>query len=444
MYPTFFNNDAKSSHNIYYRNNSLTSINNENAGTDKSGMQLVKDINEIFDFASDYYAHFGELKNAAQQLKNAKAESAFGKRAVEVDDPHILRAEAEPGASVDYYEVSVDALAVAQEEVSGFFKRDKAVMEEFGGVIEEGEYTFRITQNGREETFTVEIKESLEEDEDDYKTFQGVFKQIADKINESSLDITARYGRERGLSSEMRLVLTADEPGTTEAFTIRDIPGKVEGVTGLMEHLGMEQVQEAKDVEVDITGVEKHKYFSRGDKIHLISDHGVELDLKETGQTFFEVIRDVKGVKDSLEQFTITFGNVLNFMEQTRTNGDLERLKGRLADIARDERDSLRSVGIDVDEAGVMRIDKSLFDGLLEKKLEEDFTSVEELFSGLHGIASRVESFSDEALKMTPLRFMHEPREVDLFDFVKDSYDMSGRGMYQLTSFRGLVLDMML
>ncbi len=418
----------------------LTSGLSEGGKSTRYGKEIVSDSKVILNFYSAYKLNFEKLLTAAKDLTKANKTSAFEKRAVEVENPHILKADPDYGALVKVYDVSVKELAAARMDRTDFFNKDRSVVAHFDGKINEGDYKFRITQGGVSEDFSINLKKVDNEGNSNNDSFSKVFEQIADAINNSSLGLTATYGRDMGRSSELRFTVTADEKGTSADYRIEDI-GKG---TGLIETLGLKNVENARDAVVIIDGVKDYNHYSSGDQVFLFEGHDVELNLSSLGQSYFMVTKDIKEVKDSIEKFASEYSNTLSFLRNTGTNGETDRLIERLVQIARDESDKLKAIGIGVDEQGRMIIEKGLFDGVLERKLEKDFDTVEDILGGLRGIATKVALLADDSLRLSPLRFMNQEPQFNFFDVIKDAYDMMGRMMFQGYGHQGMFIDMSL
>lgn len=379
------------------------------------------------EFASELRGAFQELGDTAGRITPPDTSidtTVFDERAGEVEDEEVLQAQVQEGARLQEFQVEVEELAREQVEETAIFRED----DEAGEILNiegEEEFAFTIEQEGIEETFRIDVEETDE--------MRDVLDRIAREIDEAEeVDVGARVvdDAEDLEEDEVFLELTAGEAGEAAAFEIEDEDGE------LIEELELDTVQEARDAEVDIEGREEGvDYRAEGDRIIMDEDR-VELTLEEPGETMVEITPDVEAIREGVEDFVETYGEALDFIEESITNDELSRVGDRLTRAARSEAFDLSRAGIDVDDTGRLIV----MEETLEGRIEEDPGGVQE---ALGDFAARVERTADDVLTTPPSRFMDEPEETDLYTGYEDFqlFDQMGDVSYPQSMPSGMFFD---
>ena len=380
---------------------------------------------DLAEFAVDFRSTIGGLEDAAGELVTSDNfdSSIFEMRDAEVSDTELATAVVEEGAERQEFELEIEELARAQEDISAEFERD-------GLDFETGEFELRFEQAGMEETINLEV------DEDD--TNIEVLESLEEEINALELDISAEVIEE---DEQVSLEIISDEVGSQEEFIIEDV-----GEEGdLLPQLELGTVTEASDAVVEVAGLESDDFEVLGDEIRL--DGGeVEITALDIGEVTVGIESDIEAIQAGIEDFVSTFNEAINFIEDSVTNGDLDHLQDRFTNLARFESSDLRSIGVEVNREGELSIDEER----LEDSLSGDVDQVEGRLGGRIGFASQVERVAEDALRTPPSQFMEArdsgQEQISLFELGgMGLYNQSGR-LTSPFSFgqQGLLIDFFL
>lgn len=197
-----------------------------------------------------------------------------------------------------------------------------------------------------------------------------------------------------------QLVLSSNATGTANAFTISANATSSSGLLDLANALGTAGQSEAADAQFSIDGV---AMSSAGNTVGDALD-GVTLDLEATGSTRLTVSRDTAGIQSAVQQFVTAYNAYASTTGQLSSydtgtgkaglllgNATLLSVKRQVSDVLGgavpgNALGTLAKIGITRNADGSMSLDANAFDAALSS----DPASVQDLFSGAGGYATRM------------------------------------------------------
>jgi flagellar hook-associated protein 2 len=296
------------------------------------------------------------------------SESVFAKCKVNSSDENAISATAASANTQGSYSITVSGLAQAKTMASIGFADTTATATGTG--------TLTI-KTGSNDPVTVTINSSN-------CTLNGV----CNAINNANAGVTATIIND-GSSTPYRLLLSADETGTANAFTFTD------NLTG-GQALSMAQTQAATDAQFLVNGVSMTKSSNVIDDVL----SGITFTLKEQSAdpVTLRVDKDVDSIVTALKDLVSSYNAVNAFISSQFTYNKSSESAGVLAgdSTLRSVQSTLQNqivqsiknqfttlgvtgqVGLDFSRTGEMSLDETK----LRKSLSENFTAVAALFLG--------------------------------------------------------------
>ncbi len=296
------------------------------------------------------------------------SQSVFSKCTVASSDSNALSASADNVNAAGSYAITVNSLAQAKSMASSNFADSNVTKVGVGSIT---------IATGSNDPVVVTIADSN-------NTLTGV----ANAINASGAGVVATIIND-GSSNPYKLLLTANNVGTANAFTVEtDLAGG--------ETLSFAQTQAAADAQFVINGVGITK------SSNTISDviEGVTFTLKETtaGPVTLTVDKDIDGIVSTLEEFVSAYNTVNEFINSQFTYNAANASAGILAgdSTLRNIQSKLQNkmiqsvanryssfnvagqVGLEFERNGNLALDESK----LRDALSSNFTSVAAFFLG--------------------------------------------------------------
>jgi len=144
--------------------------------------------------------------------------SAFEKRSAASSDENVVTATATNKATVAAYDITVDRLAAAQQNVGA------ALSASATGGIAAGTHRFEIAVGSRTKTVTVTTHA--------YDTNETALTRLRAAIRQADAGVDAALVRDRSAGT-VKLQLTATKTGVDNAFAIRDVSGTAVADSGI-------------------------------------------------------------------------------------------------------------------------------------------------------------------------------------------------------------------
>ena len=239
------------------------------------------------------------FQTAAQNLDTA---SEFSSLIGSSADEDILRVTAGSGATPGSYNITVNSLAVAQKNISqGFDAKTDSV----------GSGTVSITING--------VTTDLE-----LTGFNSV-ESLANLINDNVEGVSASIIYDGSASGGYHLILTGDEAGGGNAFTV-DASGLAGGVTPVFS-----LVTAAADAHLTIDDIDVTT--SSNSPTDVISGLTLDLVAASTDPIRVEVKRDNEGIAENVKAFVDAYNDLASFYEDQRTSEGVLRRNATLRSV---------------------------------------------------------------------------------------------------------------
>lgn len=350
--------------------------------------------------ASTQISALGSLKSSMSYLRDAVAglrtTSAFALRTATSSNKDVFTATATQEVPAGSYDVEVVGLATAQKLTSQAFPGGRTA------VIGSG----TLTVGYGDTSFDVDIAGG-----------HGTLAEIRDAINaaKGNSGVTASIINESGGS---RLVLTARNTGIENAVTITQSGGDG-GLSALVfdpANPGANTLTEtaAKDSHVRVNG---HDYRGPTNSVTGAVD-GLTLNLvkADAGTEYTVTIADdVEGTITKIKKFVTDFNSLAKVLGSLQSynattgkagamlgdayvrglHSDVRRMIGDPVTEGTGSYTTLASIGITTDSTGQLVVN----DTKLKAALGADFDGIASMFSASDGIASRIHSKLDAALK---------------------------------------------
>jgi flagellar hook-associated protein 2 len=338
-------------------------------------------IRELETYETFYQAKkeaFQELNTRVSAVESALYtlnSSGFEGKSAALSSEDYLTATASTTASVGTFSITVKQLAQAESYTADLTIADV----DDNTVFTDGDSLFTITPRDGSGAQTIDASGMSLND-------------LKDEINSLDIGVTAavvQYG-----SNDYRLVVTADETGEDEGFTISG--------DAALTTLGMDQKIANQDAQIYVNNPDE--YISRNSNSITDAISGVTLNLKDADlskATTLTITADTTGLKENIQTFVDAFNDAIDFLNEQFTydeeaeragvlsgesgavkikNDLLSLVSGRVEGIdASDSYKAFSIIGLSLDRTGHLEIDDEKLDDALENHLD----SVKRLFKNL-------------------------------------------------------------
>ncbi len=162
------------------------------------------------------YVH--RIKNASEEIIEAKASSVFHKREAASSNPDAVSGKAKDQADIQQYTIQIHRLAKAQENTSRTLHKQEP------SLIQSGTNQFDVTLGKKTTTLSVFIHPS--------DTSIQALNKIKNTINNATVGIHAKSIYHKGQET-LTLQLSSSQTGENQAFSLMDRVGNAISATGL-------------------------------------------------------------------------------------------------------------------------------------------------------------------------------------------------------------------
>lgn len=329
------------------------------------------------------------LKNVISDLTNGNTEQIFNKRAVFSDNEQVVTAkyigeDAGNDFLLEDFTLEVHKLATPQKNVGKYLPKEYRQ-------LESGNYAFNIEVNGLDYEFQFGVGEE--------DTNINVQRKLERLINNSNIGLHAQVLTE---GNESALEITSLETGEKSKdgliFHITDIP---EGSYGVVAKFALDYVAELpQDSSFSINGVEKNTHsntFVAG-KVFEISLHGISAS---GNPSLIGFKTDTEAITEHIETFVQEYNS---FLDTVRGYMDIEprseKLINEYTGIAREHRNDLEAIGLEIMSDGSISIDKALL-----TQATEDEAAYSETLKGINGFKNGILRKINQAL-LDPMEYV--------------------------------------
>jgi flagellar hook-associated protein 2 len=356
---------------------------------------------QIFSKESDtalkgLYSKVSGLANQADKLTLTDYNSVFFDRTGTSSDTNVLTATADDafsqdsGATEATYGISVSQLALAQENTGLELN-----MDDVSGV-NVGTNTFNVNIDGEDHELSIEVEAG--------DTNETVAEKMATALNNASIGVTAEVvaGSTEGTQ---QFVITGEETGTGNVFTISDVSGNAVAATGA----GATSTA-VQDAEYSVDGTD---YTSESNTIYL-DDGFVSVSLKGTGEASLTIEPDQNEVKNAVTAFV---SGVNSFIGHLESNSDYinDEVLASINAFVSDHKNELESFGITQGDDGKLEID----DDKLTAAVSDNLEGIQDAFGGLDGLAVQTKNYASQIATDSPLNYAKEAEGMgaDIADY---------------------------
>lgn len=314
------------------------------------------------------------LKNVINDLTNGNTEQIFSKRAAFSDNPQVAVAkyvgtDSARDLQVDDFSIEVHKLATSQVNQGRFLPSRERL-------LDTGTHAFNIEVNNLDYEFQFGVS-----DEDTNVDVQNKLKRL---INKSNIGLKAEVSESNGTSA---LSITSLETGKRKdnglLFQVSDIP---KGSFGVVAKFALDHVESyPEDSSFAIDGVEHttHSNTFLAGKVLEIQLTGVSA-MNNPAMIGFKT--DTEAITEHIETFVSEYNSFLDtarnyVQEQPRS----EKMISEYTAIARQYKNDLESIGLEIMSDGNIQIDKAL---LVEATKDEE--NYNETLEGINGFKNAV------------------------------------------------------
>lgn len=234
-------------------------------------------------------------------------------------------------------------------------------------------------------------------------TNKEAMSQMAEKVNQSGMGITATVVEKDGKSS---LSITSDKTGTDAGFT-----AKIGGSAA--PKLNLATVTTAQNAEYTENGVAK---ASQTNDIK-VAEGKVSVTLKSAGSTTLEqAVKDNASIVDAAKRFAGDYNAAVDLFSKNKDKSVAMASIASSFSSAKYSQNKLSEIGINVDSNGKLAVDSTKLTAALEKTPDK----VRDILSGKDGLASSAYQKATTA-KQNERRLY--PPTPDVTSFANTSYN---------------------
>ncbi|HHW41592.1 MAG TPA: flagellar filament capping protein FliD [Syntrophomonadaceae bacterium] len=299
-----------------------------------------------------------QLWEASQPLQLSTGNNVFLKRTATSSAPNAVTAQAKPGATLATYTINICQIATAQQNLGTALASNAATG------LAAGSYTFNLQVGGKTYTVSFSVKTG--------DTNLTVLTSMADALNAAGAPVTAKVATDT-VAGTSRLVLTARNTGTGNAFTLTDVNGTAVAYTGANT-----VSVAAANAGYTVSGV---PYTSQSNTVYLDSLKLTLNLLAPVSSATVTVAPDTQAINNAINNFVAAYNNLITFAAQ-----NLQYINPRLLSSLKQayQGANLAAIGITRNPDGTLVINQST----LTNAIQNNLGLIENAFSGINGLAT--------------------------------------------------------
>ncbi|MGB9804627.1 flagellar filament capping protein FliD [Desulfofundulus sp.] len=300
-----------------------------------------------------------QLWEASQPLQLGTTDNVFLKRVATSSVPGAVTAQAQPGATLATYTVTVSQLAAAQQNLG------TALASNAAAGLAAGTYTFSLQAGGKTYTISFAVNSG--------DTNLTVLNSMANALNAAGAPVTAKVATDT-VAGTSRLVLTASNTGTGNAFTLADITGNAVAYTGANT-----VSVAAANASYTVNGI---PYTSQSNTVYLDNLKLTLNLLAPVSSATVTVAPDTQAISTAVNNFVAAYNNLITFTAQN-SQYISPQIVSSLKQAYSYQAANLAAIGITRNPDGTLVINQST----LTNALQSNLGAVEAAFSGVNGLA---------------------------------------------------------
>ncbi len=350
--------------NIY---NSMIKLNKE------SPLYLISNTKETARFAVGLKENARALQNQIVSLGDGlTAENLLNRKVAYSSNNNLASAEyigdvtnQNPQAEIPPLEMEVQSLASGQTNIGSFLKSDALIS------LPPDTYSFDIAINDMNYEFQFNIHAG--------ETNRNIQERLNRLINNTGIGLSSDIVEGDNGTSSLRIQSEAASraPGKENSFSVTD--DKTSKTSGMVSYLGLDYVsREASNAKFTLNGEPREAYsnnFTLG-KLYEVTLNGVSSG--EGDSTSIGLKTDYESLSDNISQLADHFNGFLKTIDSYQNvHSSSQKLRGELSAISSAYKDSLHTIGLNVQDDGKIAVDRdALFHAVQSDNMEERFQVV--------------------------------------------------------------------
>lgn len=361
---------------LFNTSNPLTSLSNISSDnisqiaqqalyTDMENQQLPMQSTNALVMLNSYANNLAET---ASQLQLTSPDNVFNQMVATSSDPNSISVSAQPGATASTYSVTVNQLAMAQQN-NGTSLSSNSVTS-----LTPGTYSFTAQVGGQQYNISFNVNQG--------DTNQTVLDNMAQAINSANIGITAIVNNNPYLGTS-QLEINANNTGTNNAFTLTDVSGNAVSYTGANT-----VTVEATNANYTINGVSD---TSQTNTVNVDNNNLTMTFNKTVSNATVTVAPDTQSISDSINNFVNDYNEMLTYVNQNQQYIS-PLVASELTQSYEYQASNLQAIGITQNPDMTLSIDQNT----LNNAIQNNFSTVQAAFAGFDGLAVNVGQFAGQ------------------------------------------------
>ncbi|ORX22231.1 flagellar hook protein FliD [Thermoanaerobacterium sp. PSU-2] len=361
---------------LFNTSNPLTSLSNISSDnisqiaqqalyTDMENQQLPMQSTNALVMLNSYA---NNLNETASQLQLTSPDNVFNQMVATSSDPNSISVSAQPGATASTYSVTVNQLAMAQQN-NGTSLSSNSVTS-----LTPGTYSFTAQVGGQQYNISFNVNQG--------DTNQTVLDNMAQAINSANIGITAIVNNNPYLGTS-QLEINANNTGTNNAFTLTDVSGNAVSYTGANT-----VTVEATNANYTINGVSG---TSQTNTVNVDNNNLTMTFNKTVSNATVTVAPDTQSISDSINNFVNDYNEMLTYVNQNQQYIS-PLVASELTQSYEYQASNLQAIGITQNPDMTLSIDQNT----LNNAIQNNFSTVQAAFAGFDGLAVNVGQFAGQ------------------------------------------------
>ncbi|MDE4542229.1 flagellar filament capping protein FliD [Thermoanaerobacterium sp. R66] len=361
---------------LFNTSNPLTSLSNISSDnisqiaqqalyTDMENQQLPMQSTNALVMLNSYANNLAET---ASQLQLTSPDNVFNQMVATSSDPNSISVSAQPGATASTYSVTVNQLAMAQQN-NGTSLSSNSVTS-----LTPGTYSFTAQVGGQQYNISFNVNQG--------DTNQTVLDNMAQAINSANIGITAIVNNNPYLGTS-QLEINANNTGTNNAFTLTDVSGNAVSYTGANT-----VTVEATNANYTINGVSG---TSQTNTVNVDNNNLTMTFNKTVSNATVTVAPDTQSISDSINNFVNDYNEMLTYVNQNQQYIS-PLVASELTQSYEYQASNLQAIGITQNPDMTLSIDQNT----LNNAIQNNFSTVQAAFAGFDGLAVNVGQFAGQ------------------------------------------------
>lgn len=333
--------------------------------TDMENQQLPMQSTNALVMLNSYANNLAET---ASQLQLTSPDNVFNQMVATSSDPNSISVSAQPGATASTYSVTVNQLAMAQQN-NGTSLSSNSVTS-----LTPGTYSFTAQVGGQQYNISFNVNQG--------DTNQTVLDNMVQAINSANIGITAIVNNNPYVGTS-QLEINANNTGTNNAFTLTDVSGNAVSYTGANT-----VTVEATNANYTINGVSG---TSQTNTVNVDNNNLTMTFNKTVSNATVTVAPDTQSISDSINNFVNDYNEMLTYVNQNQQYIS-PLVASELTQSYEYQASNLQAIGITQNPDMTLSIDQNT----LNNAIQNNFSTVQAAFAGFDGLAVNAGQFAGQ------------------------------------------------